>query len=65
VWLVNIHGDVDIGNTMGLRDRISDALSGEGSRTGNRYKCERCGAEYERLRTPCEDCGSDVMRPLQ
>jgi len=50
---------------MDLMERISDAFSGEETGETTQYECSRCGARYDRLRTPCEECGSDVMVPLE
>ena len=31
----------------------------------DQYECSRCGETYQRPVTPCEECGSDVMVPLE
>lgn len=50
---------------MGLREQIASMLSAEEDGDTAQYECDRCGARYDSLRTPCEDCGSDVMVPLE
>lgn len=51
---------------MDLTDAIRDVLpvSSETESSTPDYRCERCGATYEYLATPCEQCGNSVLSEL-
>lgn len=54
------------GQPMDLAQRLGQMLPGStGSRQEEQYECNRCGETYETPSTPCEECGSDVMVPVE
>jgi len=51
---------------MDLAKRLGQILPGSTERRQEeQYECNRCGETYETPSTPCEECGSDVMVPLE